>query len=269
MHVVYPRVYAVGHESLSQEAQWTAAVLAGGSRALLSHRSAATLHGFWNRHVPRIEILGRYSSRSSHGAPIAAHRRVYALDDATVARGVATTTVMRTIADLASVLSVHWLARAISEADYLYGLDESELVSVIERVCIGSTYDRASYAMAMRGYGSTGVRSSLEMRLLAQLIARGISEPRLNVCLDAGEEVLEVDMLWERERLCVEVDGPGHQRHATRARDAHRDRLLLAAGYTVLRFDTEAIRHDIDTVVLSVRDALADRATDLGVIVRP
>src|SRR5918999_5997232 len=40
---IHPGVYAAGHGSLSRRGQWLTAVLAGGERAMLSHRSAAAL----------------------------------------------------------------------------------------------------------------------------------------------------------------------------------------------------------------------------------
>src|SRR5207247_11204601 len=43
LHRVYRGVYAVGHAGLSDEGRWTAAVLACGEGAVLSHRSAAEL----------------------------------------------------------------------------------------------------------------------------------------------------------------------------------------------------------------------------------
>src|SRR4051812_32727681 len=45
LRIVYPGVYAVGHERLAPEGRWLAAVFAGGARAALSHRSAARLWG--------------------------------------------------------------------------------------------------------------------------------------------------------------------------------------------------------------------------------
>src|SRR5215218_3861618 len=45
LHRVHQGVYAVGHPGLSLHGRWMAAVLASGSQAALSHRSAATLWG--------------------------------------------------------------------------------------------------------------------------------------------------------------------------------------------------------------------------------
>ena len=45
LHRVYRGIYAVGHAGLSNEGRWFAAVSACGEGAVLSHRSAAELHG--------------------------------------------------------------------------------------------------------------------------------------------------------------------------------------------------------------------------------
>jgi hypothetical protein len=43
LHVVHRGVYAVGHDAPTREANWMAAVLAGGEGAVLSHRDAVAL----------------------------------------------------------------------------------------------------------------------------------------------------------------------------------------------------------------------------------
>src|SRR3954452_19770706 len=56
LHAVHRGVYAVGHRALSQEGRLMAAVLAGGSGAVLSHRSAAELWCLVASSRPRIEV---------------------------------------------------------------------------------------------------------------------------------------------------------------------------------------------------------------------
>ena len=43
LHLLHRGVYAVGHRRISRDGRWLAAVIAAGSSALLSHRSAAEL----------------------------------------------------------------------------------------------------------------------------------------------------------------------------------------------------------------------------------
>ena len=53
LHPVVPRVYAVGHGALSQEARWMAAVLMAGENAALSRLSAALLWRIWRCEAKR------------------------------------------------------------------------------------------------------------------------------------------------------------------------------------------------------------------------
>jgi len=77
--------------------------------------------------------------------------------------------------------------------------------------------------------GSAGTRSDLEDRFLE--LVRGFPSPLVNM------EYLgyEVDFRWPERKLVVEVDG-NHTRPRDKRSDAARDRVLRAAGYTVVRF---------------------------------
>lgn len=63
-----------------------------------------------------------------------------------------------------------------------------------------------------------------------------------------------LDVLWEREKIVVEVDGPEHRACLKWADDRRRDNQLQRDGYIVLRFpneriatDTASVLHDIHT----------------------
>jgi hypothetical protein len=51
------------------------------------------------------------------------------------------------------------------------------------------------------------LRSRLEARLLPRLISEGLPSPRCNVKLRVDDQWLEIDMLWEKQRLAIETDG--------------------------------------------------------------
>jgi very-short-patch-repair endonuclease len=64
-----------------------------------------------------------------------------------------------------------------------------------------------------------------------------VPEPETNAWVWDGEKLVEVDFLWRRFRLIVEVDGGRY--HSTRWRrrqDAAKTAALRAQGWTVLRF---------------------------------
>jgi very-short-patch-repair endonuclease len=56
-------------------------------------------------------------------------------------------------------------------------------------------------------------------------------------------------------KLCIEVDGDGHDA----ARDARRDAYMEGEGITVLRFAAWEVGDGIEGVVLRIRDAIRER----------
>jgi very-short-patch-repair endonuclease len=93
-------------------------------------------------------------------------------------------------------------------------------------------------ALALNATGSAGTKSGHEDALLVLLESTALPEPRVNTELLG----FEPDCHWPDRKLVVEVDGIGHGRQRTRRQDAHEDRVLRAAGYTVLRFTDEDIQ---------------------------
>ncbi|MFI9595128.1 endonuclease domain-containing protein [Nonomuraea sp. NPDC052265] len=70
---------------------------------------------------------------------------------------------------------------------------------------------------------------------------------------------IRVDLLWERERCVVEIDGPDHRAPAKFAADRQRDVLLQLDGYAVLRFSDGQVLTDMDTVVRQIGQFLRNR----------
>jgi very-short-patch-repair endonuclease len=61
---------------------------------------------------------------------------------------------------------------------------------------------------------------------------------------------LEVDMLWDEQRLVIETDG--EETHGTSAafqRDRWRDQLLIASGYRTARITWAQVRDEPNGVV--------------------
>jgi hypothetical protein len=68
-----------------------------------------------------------------------------------------------------------------------------------------------------------------------------------------------VDLLWETERLVVELDGAEHRGIEKFEADRRRDRLLQLAGYAVLRFTNAEVLSDIEMVASHIERFLKDR----------
>ncbi|GAA3563497.1 hypothetical protein GCM10022419_050280 [Nonomuraea rosea] len=70
---------------------------------------------------------------------------------------------------------------------------------------------------------------------------------------------IRVDLMWERERCVVEIDGPDHRGAAKFADDRQRDVRLQLDGYAVLRFPDFQVLTDMDTVIRQIGQFLRGR----------
>jgi very-short-patch-repair endonuclease len=70
---------------------------------------------------------------------------------------------------------------------------------------------------------------------------------------------IRVDLMWQRERCVVEIDGPDHRGAAKFADDRQRDVRLQLDGYAVLRFPDFQVLTDIDTVIRQIGQFLRGR----------
>jgi hypothetical protein len=222
LHPLYRGVYAVGHNRLSQEARWLAAVLAAGPNAALSHTAGARHWQIWRRRPEQIDVLVPGQRRARKGVVV---HRTRELDprDVTSHRGIPITTVARTLVDLSAVLTPHQLANVIHEAAYRNRFNESATRAAMERA-VGRPLTNLHAALQAHASGSAGTRSDLEDRFLAT----ASETPRVNT-------KIEVDFYWPDQNLVVEIDGPGHDRPRTKAEDAQRDEALKRAGIHVVR----------------------------------
>ena len=109
---VFPGLYRVGHAAPSIEADYIAAVKAGGDGAVLSGLAAAYLWDLIHGAPPPAEVTAR-TERRIEGVRT---RRCRDLGrrDCTEWRGIPVTSIARTLVDLAAVLSEEELARVRS-----------------------------------------------------------------------------------------------------------------------------------------------------------
>jgi very-short-patch-repair endonuclease len=248
LHVVYRGVYALGHEAPTREGNWMAAVLAGGEGAVLSHRDAASLWGIRPSSRPRIDVTTPRSRRPRPG--IQFHRSSLLPDEVTTKDGIPVTTVPRTLFDLAAILRPRQLERALNEAEIRHLWDELSLLDLLRRYPrrAGSSAVRA--ILEARNAGAKLLRSDLEVEFLEFVDAAGLPEPKLN----ADVEGFEVDAVWRRERVVVELDSRTfHLTAAAFEQDRERDRILQAAGWRPIRVTSRQLRHAPDRLQADLR----------------
>ena len=165
--------------------------------------------------------------------------------DVTVHRGIPVTTVARTLVDLTDILDAEELTNVIKEAAFRQRFDLAATRQALSRANGRHKLHVLEEALTLYAQGSAGLKSGKERAFRGLARRAGLPQPRTNVHVEG----FEVDCLWPDRALVAEVDGPGHERPSARREDALRDRLLTAAGYTVLRFTDVEIDQRPDLVV--------------------
>jgi very-short-patch-repair endonuclease len=248
------RVYAVGHAHLRREGHWLGAVLAVGAHAALSHRDAAALYELRPSNRPRIEVSTAKERTST--AKLDVHgRRLLDARDVTTVRGIPTTTVARTLVDLAEVLAHQALTKVCDEAERQGKLDMTGIEETIGRLRgrRGAGVSKLRAALAeLAAHGATLTRSHLEDQFRALLDAHDLPHPATNFHV-AG---YEGDVVWPAARLAVELDGwDAHKTRRAFQADRTKGNAVTAAGYVLLRFThADVVRRPHDTAAAIARE---------------
>jgi very-short-patch-repair endonuclease len=237
LHPLWRGVYAVGRPEVSREGRWMGAVLACGSKALLSHGCAAAL---WNiGPAPRngaIDITVP-EGRSRGRAGVKVHRRCdLGPEHRREVVGIPVTDPISTLVDLASCRPDWQVEQAINNADRL---DLVDLVAL--RFAVDSLPPRPGMTCMRRLLGLDALTDTgLERKFMD--IVRAAKLPRPDT--QAWVSGYRVDFYWPDLGLVVEADGWRHHRTAgEQSNDRRRDQAHLASGLTALRFGEDQIRY--------------------------
>ena len=231
-----------------------AAVLAGGTTAVLSHLSALRL---WRMRQARVagpvDVTVPGSGRGRR--PGIRFHRVHRLADHErgVLDGIPVTSPARTLVDVAAVLGSRELELAMAVAE------REGLISCQELAALPGPYGGRPGMSALRALlrqqaGPDLTRSEAERRCLALLRAAGLPRPRVNVPVGP----YELDLFWPDEALAIEVDGRAY--HTSRSSfegDRRKDSWLRARGIQVVRLTWRQITRDSIATAVEVGQILA------------
>ncbi len=231
--------------------------------AAASHRAAADLVNLpgYASASPEVTVDHPRNRRTAfglvHGSLLLPERHVM------VRRGIAVTTVARTIFDLAGIEHENRVARALDHA-------------ISRKMCTLRQVSQVFFALAGRGRrGTVTMRTLLEKRgegyvppasELERLGRRvflegGLPAPEFEIHLGDDDLIGRVDCYWRSARLVVELDSRRfHDGLSARDSDRRRDNRLMAAGWRVLRFTWDDLTNRPLETVRIIRDALAVHA---------
>jgi very-short-patch-repair endonuclease len=228
-------VYAYGHDRLRIEGRWLAAVMACGPGAVLSHRDAARLWEIRQSIASMIDVTVPSQNGRIRRRGIRVHRSGrLTREEVTTRSGIPVTTVARTLLDLADVLDGQALQRAVTEAEYTNRFDLTSLNAVVE----GNPGRRGRKLLEAVDGRRHRTRSPLEDRFLRLVERYRVEEPQSGVWIEG----YEVDFIWTRAGLVVELDGvAAHTTRAALSADRLRDRRLWRAGLRTMRLTADAL----------------------------
>lgn len=256
LRVVHPGVLHHTAVPFTADSRLMAAILAAGSTAAASHRSAATLHAFEGvrRVRPELTVLGT-------SLPIVGGVHIHRTDtldpvDLTRVRGIPVTTAARTALDLGAVVPFEVLERALQVALISKRLDIRALVGVLDRLGRRGRRGTAALRALVRDcLPDERIASMLEHDLHQLVLQACTVKPELQhefVCHDG--RVVRFDMAWPDRRIAVEADG--HRWHATRRQledDLARRRSVTASAWTLLSYGWGDVHDRRSTTLAQLR----------------
>lgn len=251
---VYPNVYVPVGVELTAAQRARSAWLWSGRRGVVAGISAAALLGArWVDPSLPAELIHPNSRPPPN---LAVHGDTLLPGETTQVDGVTVTSPARTAFDIGRR---NPLPVALERLDALAGATDVESVDV---EAIIARHRGARGLIRLRRVlplVDGGAESPQETRTRLVLINAGLPAPRtqLQVFSEFGDFIARLDMGWDDWHVGVEYDGAQHWLdRRQRTRDIDRSAQLQAAGWTVVRVDSDLLNRRRGTLVARVRAAL-------------
>jgi len=162
----------------------------------------------------------------------------------------------RTIFDLAAVVGERELERVWHEAQVRELRAKVSLPMLLKRYP-GRRGTRRLRALLASREPETITRNDFEEAFLVLIDAHALPRPRMNADLALRGRFFEIDCLWERERVALELDSRGiHGTPKKFESDRQRDRILVAEGWRTMRVTWRQLRDEPEAIVGDLRLAL-------------
>jgi very-short-patch-repair endonuclease len=220
------------------------ALFYAGPGAALSHVSAAWWWGLLPTEPRRLHVCVPGRRRSIESVRVHTRKR----PQRAWHKRFPLTPPAQTLLDIAAVVRLMELRRALAEAEYRRLVTLAEVEAVLGRGKRASAALRAALDCHRPELART--RSRVEEKFVLLCERDSLTPPGVNVKV-AG---WTMDAVWFDQRIAVELDS--HAVHGTPAameEDRRRDLELRAAGYSVLRYTWRALTDERDLVIADLR----------------
>jgi len=256
LHHIHKGVYSTqAPELATEDALLIAALLAAGDGAVLSHGTAAWRWQIIPAPPSEIELTVPRDRRAPPGLRL--FRSQFRPGDLILDARFPSTSVPRTLLDLATRYEHRALLKALAEAEFHHDLRPTDIQATLRRGHPGSANLRKALDHHTPGHGQT--KSQLERRFRKLLIQHQIELPLRNEPLGPWT----IDCLWPDRRVAVELDGRQHERPNQADSDDDRDLWLRLHGYIARRYGERQVKGRPDDVIDDLEDAFAE-AVKLG-----
>jgi predicted transcriptional regulator of viral defense system len=249
---LYRGVYAVFTGPPPRETQLWAALLRAGPGAVLSHLSAAELHGLIDYPGESIFVAVPATRRvRARGIDVRMSGRI--AEAAQPGREPPRTNLEETVFDLIELAvtfddACGWITRAVGKR-----LTTDERLSAALKLRKKMRW-RARLDDVLAAAGD-GIHSVLEYRYLRDVErAHGLPRSRHQVRMVVDGKIVYRDAYYQEYKLAVELDGRLAHPEEERRRDRHRDNQAGADGILTTRYDWQDIRgRPCETALLQAR----------------
>ncbi len=253
-----PGVFVLaGSERTRLQDLWTAS-LAVGPSAVLTHESAALVHG-----AERLP-----SEPTTFTVPHGGHHRlagvvVHQIDDLSAShcqrwRGMVISRPARVVVELGATQSVEMIGRVADDLLRMRKTTMTQIATVFAQIARPGKpgIERVARVLDERGDGYVPPHSELERALFDTLAAGGLPPPVRQLPLPGRDRVHGIaDGGYPDAMIVLEADGRRwHDRLAASAQDRERDRRAARVGWQTLRWVYEQIVDDPGEVCSSVRE---------------
>jgi very-short-patch-repair endonuclease len=228
---VYPGVYATFTGQLSREARLWAAVRCAGDGAMVSHETAAEVHGIIDKPLgSRIHVtvpLRRRPARKRPVRGIVIHRSDQSQQQFLGPFKLPRTRIEDTVLDLIAASSTFdqaysWITRAVSRQHVTVSLLRAALATrhrIRWRKWLDEAFEDAH----------DGADSPLERRYVRDVErAHGLPRSQRQARRQFGDKTHYRDNWYAEYRVVVEIDGPAYHENEQVQQDKNRDNLNLA-----------------------------------------